>query len=168
MAAFATESEQESGDKSPSFDWILWLKWILASTLGWAVGWALAGEITIGAVIGIMQWIVLRPLVPQAGWWALASAVGWPVGQMLVVTTFPTKVGVIAGAFLGAILGISQWIVLRRWFHQAGWWIVMSTLGWALGLAGMLGPSLVGAVVGATTGFALELLLRHPRPPGSN
>lgn len=158
-------SEQASDNKTPSFDWVLWLKWILASTMGWAVGWALAGEITIGAVIGIMQWVVLRPLVPQAGWWALASAVGWAVGQMLVVTMFPTKVGVIAGAFLGAILGLGQWIVLRRWFHQAGWWIIMSTLGWALGLAGMLGPSMVGAVVGATTGFALELLMEHPRSP---
>jgi hypothetical protein len=168
MATFATESEQESSDKTPSFDWILWLKWILVSTLGWVIGWALAGEMTIGVVIGVMQGIILYPLVPQAGWWVLASAVGWAVGQMLVVTTFPTEVGVIAGAFLGVILGISQWIVLRRWFFQAGWWIIMSTLGWALGLAGMLGPSLVGAVVGATTGFTLELLLRHPRPPVSN
>jgi hypothetical protein len=157
-------SKQKPDDKTPSFDWILWLKWILASTLGWVIGWTMGGEITLGVVIGVMQGIVLYPLVAQAGWWILASAVGWAVGQMLMVMIFPTEVGVMAGAFLGAMLGLSQWLMLRQWFYRAGWWIVMSTLGWALGLAGILGPSLVGAVVGATTGFTLELLLRHPRP----
>ena len=60
-------------------------------------------------------------------------------------------------------MGTAQWLILRRWVHQAGWWIVVSTLGWAAGLSGFVGPFLVGAVVGAVTGIAMELLVRYPR-----
>jgi hypothetical protein len=59
-------------------------------------------------------------------------------------------------------MGTLQWLYLRRHFHRAGWWIVISTLGWTIGLAGIMGQLLVGAAVGAVTGIALELLLRYP------
>ncbi len=59
-------------------------------------------------------------------------------------------------------MGITQWLFLRRHLHQAGWWIVVSALGWTAGLTLLTGPLLVGAVAGAVTGIALELLLRYP------
>jgi hypothetical protein len=55
-------------------------------------------------------------------------------------------------------------LVLRRWVYRAGWWIVISASGWALGLTGILGASLAGAVAGGVTGITLELLVRHLRP----
>ncbi|MBS1252177.1 MAG: hypothetical protein MAG451_01215 [Anaerolineales bacterium] len=153
----------EVSQAKPSFDWAFWFRWILVNTLGWLLGWTLLHQTGIGAVIGLTQWFVLRSLAPQAGWWVLLSAGGWAIGQVVVITVLPPQVGVLAGAVLGATTGIAQWLVLRRWVHRAGWWIVMSILGWALGLTGVLGASLVGAVAGGVTGFALELLLRHPR-----
>lgn len=156
-------SNQGTPQRTPSFDWILWLKWILVSTLGWVAGLALLADVVIamGAVMGVMQWIVLRSLVRRAGWWILATAVGWAVGHVVVSIVPPVEAVVVQGAVLGAVIGTMQWFVLRRWVYRAAWWIVMSTLGWAVGP--VLGASLVGAVVGAVTGFALELLLRHAR-----
>lgn len=146
-----------------TFDWALWVQWVLATTLGWLVGWALTGAPTVGAVIGITQWLVLRPQVHQAGWWILASTTGWAMGTAVVTLVFPPEVEVMAGAVLGALTGLAQWFVLRRWVRQAGWWIITSTLGWLVGLTGIMGASLTGAVVGAITATALELLLRYTR-----
>jgi len=149
---------------SPTFDWSLWLQWVLVSTLGWVVGRALVGEVGVGVAVGALQWIVLRPLIRGAAWWILASGVGWATGWAMVVAGLPPERSVMAGAVLGAAIGTAQWLVLRRQLHRTGWWIVISTLSWAVGLTGIPGPSLVGGVVGAATGLALERLLRHPRP----
>lgn len=65
---------------------------MLASTVGWIGGWfgglfvglsvirdvGLNGAFTVasilvGAVTGVMQWIVLQWQVPGAGWWVLAG-----------------------------------------------------------------------------------------------
>jgi hypothetical protein len=157
-------SDQETVQQTPAFDWVLWLKWTLLSTLGWVVGWALTGEmvIAVGAVVGMMQWIVLRPLVHQAGWWIVASGVGWAAGYAVTTIAFSAESIVLPGAVIGAALGTMQWLVLQRLVYRAVWWIVISSLSWAIGP--ILGAPLVGAVVGAVTGLGLELLLRHPRP----
>jgi len=150
---------------APAFDWAFWLQWVLATTLGWIVGWAVTGELAVGAVIGIAQWLVLRPQVHQAGWWILASTIGWAMGTAVVMVVFPPEPGVLAGALLGAMIGLAQWFVLRRWVRQAGWWPITSMLGWTIGLTGIMGASLTGAVVGAVTATALELLFRYTRRP---
>ena len=157
-------SSQERRSKTASFDWVFWLKWVLVSTLGWVVGLLLprSVSITIGALVGIAQWVVLRPLFPQAGWWILASAVGWAASYGLLSMVLPVGDVFLYGAVIGVTTGAAQWFVLRRWCFRAGWWVAISTLGWAVGP--VLGTSLTGAVVGATTGLALELLRRHARP----
>jgi hypothetical protein len=70
--------------------------------------------------------------------------------------------GFLTGIVLGAAMGILQWLILQRHFYRAGWWIVVSALAWTAGLSLLTGPLLVGAVAGAVTGIALELLLRYP------
>jgi hypothetical protein len=154
--------------KAASFDWTLWLKWILASTLGWAIGLVLRVEFAIGVAVGILQWLVLRPLVRGAGWWIPASAGGWGVGAALVTLVLRPENPFIAPVIIGVGIGVAQWLVLRWQFQRAWWWIVLSTLGWAVGMMGVFGASLAGAAAGAVTGVALELLLRHPRPVGQN
>jgi hypothetical protein len=140
------------------------VKWVLVSTLGWAVGWAFVPEFAVGAVIGTAQWVVLKPLIRQDGWWIAASAGGWAAGWAIVLSVFPPGTELLAEAVIGASLGLVQWLVLRQQVHGAWWWIVLSTLGWSVGLMGILGAPLAGAVAGAATGMALEFLLRHPRP----
>lgn len=45
------------------------------------------------------------------------------------------------GAIGGTVIGLAQWLVLRRWCPQAGWWILSSTLCWTV-----LGASKLGAL----------------------
>jgi len=159
-------SERER--KTASFNWTLWLKWILVSTLGWVIGWALTNQFIVGAVVGTVQWVVLRPLIREDGWWIAASAAGWAGSVALV--TFLLRPGnpFVGPAIIGIGIGVVQWLVLRWQLQRAWWWIVLSTLGWGVGLMGVLGASLAGAAAGAVTGVGLELLLRHPRPEAWN
>lgn len=159
-------SERER--KAASFNWTLWLKWILVSTLGWVIGWALTNQFVVGAVIGAMQWVVLRPLIRKHGWWIPASAAGWAGSAALV--TFLLRPGnpFVGPAVIGAGIGVAQWLILSWQLQRAWWWIVLSTLGWTVGLMGVFGASLAGAAAGAVTGVGLELLLRHRRPEARN
>ena len=154
--------------KAASFNWTLWLKWILVSTLGWVIGWALTNQFVVGIVIGAMQWVVLRPLIRKHGWWIPASAAGWAGSAALV--TFLLRPGnpFVGPAVIGAGIGVAQWLILRWQLQRAWWWIVLSTLGWTVGLMGVFGAPLAGAAAGAVTGVGLERLVRHPRAEARN
>lgn len=154
-----------SGQTDPAFDWTLWLQWLAVTTLGWLLGGVLLPELALvaaGLVIGILQWVVLRQRLTQTGWWVLVSAAGWAGGWAIAIALISPEFGFLAGTVLGAVVGTTQWIFLRRHFHRAGWWIAVSALGWTAGLTLLAGPLLVGAVAGAVTGIALELFLRYP------
>ena len=117
----------------------IWLQWMLATTLGGGVGWAV-----------VWSW--------DGG---KREAVYWAVGR----------------AVFGFVVGVAQWFVLKQKFDRAGWWILASTMGWAVGGAvywavdkAAVSRAVVGAVVGAVsgavggtiTGIVLIWLLRHP------
>lgn len=156
-------SEERTPRQRPDFDWALWVKWILATTLGWAVGLALgeSGQVAVGIPIGLAQWFVLRKRVERSELWVLASGVGWAAGYGLLVAFSPPQATVLAGGAIGATLGVAQWLVLRLHLVQSWWWIVVSALSWGVGLTGFLGAPLVGSIAGAVTGLALEPLLRY-------
>ena len=72
--------------------------------------------------------------------WAFASGLGGAVGFALadaVLHTFSEALyramaeKVIFG-LLGAAMGTLQWLVLRRHFSQAGWWVAVSAVGGTL------------------------------------
>jgi hypothetical protein len=157
-----------------------------------------------GAVIGASQWMVLRRLLPalNAREWIGATAAGavvaWMLGRIpgaladwrsaaaVPVHSAPglpmlLLLSAAAGAALGGILGVAQWLVLRSHLRRAGLWIVANIVGWAAGMplifaaAGLPGThwSLVpiaalllvtvgvaGAVVGAIEGAFLLRLFR--------
>ena len=68
------------------------------------------GVVIMGAVLGVLQWLVLRGQVVRAGWWILASAAGWIVGGALsgaVPSDNPvgwTLIGIVYGAITGFVL----------------------------------------------------------------
>lgn len=189
-----------------------WFCWVVASTLGWAMGFptadailrvlgvrvlgeAVVDEIVIftllGALPGILQWRLLRWRLPQAGWWVLASALG---GALIgTVASTVRVVDPTAGVVLaGASFGILQWLVLRRHIARAGWWLLASPIGWAVGAlvvraadrVGVFGAAerairaiglpmsdtvvvallfgVFGAVYGAVTGIVLAWLIQKP------
>ena len=175
--------------------WRVWLGWMLAcaasaavaltvtgavvraGSLNAAVVWAVFG-LVIGASLGITQWLVLRRQIPQAYRWVLASAVGGAVIGILGFAMGGPVGGPLGGAMIGASLGIPQWLVLRHRVSQAYVWVLISIVGFALGLSAgeavgfalsgtvgwPIGGTIHGIVVGAITGAALVWLFRHPVP----
>ncbi len=150
----------QSNRGAPAFQWQVYLQWVLASTLGWLIGGAFLLGLTTGAAMGLTQWLVLRPFLPKAWRWIVASALGWILGWPLI-TLLPAGAGFLATAVLGLTVGLAQWVVLRDWAgRMAVWWLVISVLGWFIGLSDILGETLNGFVVGAVTGIAIELYAR--------
>ena len=94
--------------------------------------------------------------------WVLATTVGWILGLVL-----GGEMGI------GAFIGITQWLVLRRYFSGAGWWVLASGAGWIAGWflitsglivppgAGLINTMIAGAVFGLTMGVAQWIVLRR-------
>jgi hypothetical protein len=130
-------------------DWGLGLGWILATTLGWLVGFAIcealksfldslsADGAVIGISIGISQWFVLRRRIDGAAWWIPASIVGYAIGKFAADAVIQAETGmlgvVLSGVVIGIAAGFAQWVVLVRHFSRAELWVVASALGWAVG-----------------------------------
>jgi len=149
--------------------WALWFWWVLANAMGWAastvVGQDMAGAV-LGPVAGVVQWLVLRRQIRKGGWWVLASVIGWPVALLAVGFALQDPPGWILFAVVGAVIGVAQWLVLRRQVQRAGWWVLASTMGWGMTVitqgipvGWVAGMSMAGAMVGAITGIALVWLL---------
>src|SRR5918997_4887501 len=156
----------------------------------------MVGGLAIGGGIGLAQWLVLRQHLGGVIWWILASAMGGTLGVALglvladalrplfgsvladalqsrpdaprILWSSAVATG-IAGAVAGICVGVAQWIVLRKEVPSAGWWMVVSGLGWMAGLSlsaalidvgGILVSLLLaGIVVGGMTGTLLAYLL---------
>jgi hypothetical protein len=163
------DSEPDQPPPRSQIDWGFFFQWLLATTVGWAIGWGLVGDISIGVVIGIGQWLVLRRFMFEPGWWVWASSIGWGVGWavIVVVEIIPADAGIagsgVIGLIFGLLLGTAQWLVLRQHVYGAGWWVLASTVGWAIAFTGLLGQTVIGVVAGIVTGLAMDLLLRFPR-----
>ena len=67
--------------------------------------------------------------------WVLASMLGFAAGAAMgnAVTDWAFT------ALFGAVGGFMQWLVLRRQIAAAGWWVLASTLGFAIApIAGVM------------------------------
>jgi hypothetical protein len=160
-----------------------------------------------GVIVGLAQWLVLRRPFPTLSRraWVLASATGafvaWTLGMIpsTLINVGASDAGVPAaemsdmlmytlaaamGAVLGPVLGIPQWLALRRHVRHAASWIPANAAAWALGMpvvfvgastaapgglpglvvTGLLTAAAAGAVVGAIHGLALLWLARPQRP----
>jgi hypothetical protein len=151
----------------PGFDAAFWFQWIMATTLGWLLGSVLLPNlpaIAAGVGVGVLQWPILYRRIPQAWRWVLATAIAWIGGSILLLIAVPSDLQLLlAGLVLGPLVGLAQWLILRREVHWAGWWIVISAMAWITGLTLLPGILVTGAMAGAMTGIALALLLRFPK-----
>jgi hypothetical protein len=153
----------------------LWLQWVLANIVGWATGWAIfavcadtipmvghpVGFIVGGATVGVLQWLVLRRVVDRAGWSILASSLGLTVGFIGGwALGGPPFDFLLAFVLVGLLNGIVQWLALRQRSDRAGWWVLASTIGFALGgaaafaVAMTIGDAVSAAFGGEVIGFA--------------
>jgi hypothetical protein len=142
----------------------------MATTLGWLVTNFLTigvSYVAAGFAISLLQGFVLQRRIRHIYRWILAGTTGWVIGWLMVWFAVPSGFEVINGLVVGLAMGIAGWIVLRDEVHWAGWWIMMSIVGWTTGLALVPGFLSTGATAGALTGIALEFLLRNPIKPSS-
>jgi hypothetical protein len=168
----------------------LFIGWVLANIVGAAIGWALGWRLsfsgpqilsvfmigaTMGAALGLMQWLMIRGWVKSAAGWLAASILGWGTGFAVGVAIaqqfnlVEAWFGLVTGASAGALLGIFQWFVLRRHVSAAFWWIPANIFAWTSGLLFYRpGMSAIGAMygilAGLVTGVALLWLLFRPTP----
>jgi hypothetical protein len=94
---------------------------------------------------GLLQFLLLRRYAPKMGWWILATGLGSlcaiaALGLLqFAFTAFMTFWGnMLIFAIIGGMIGIGQWLFLRRRVPRAGWWLIASTLGWGLAVLGSL------------------------------
>ena len=131
------EVRDQALSKNAHVGWVFWLWWVLASTLGWTVGFPVAAVLfstignggsarrslapvvifaVVGGVGGIMQWLLLRRHILQAGWWVLASTLGGALAGSFSDIGVPP----VGFAVVGTVIGMAQWFALRRCIPQAG------------------------------------------------
>lgn len=130
----------------------IWTTWVLATTIGWVLdAWGFTGFVG-GALLGALQWLVLRKLIVKAWGWIIATAIAVPISGLATMVLLmaagdpspPT--GVIAnvvafGAIVfapGAIVGTAQYLVLLGNVPKAGWWIGATICGMGLYQATLL------------------------------
>jgi hypothetical protein len=148
-------------------DWALWFSWIMASTVGWAAAHLLfSGIPTIiaGAAIAALQSLVLRGHIKNPWRWGVFSTLGWSAASILATVLLPTNNSALLGPLSGLCLGIPQWLILKKEVQWAGWWIIMSLIGWTSGLTLLPGLLTSGALPGAWTGLTLIILLKYTTP----
>jgi len=139
----------------------------MATALAWILGRFLLPNmaiVTIGVALGILQWLVLQHYIPNAWRWIPATILGWVSGSTLILVVLPQGMDFFAGMILGITIGVAQWFIMRREVCWAEWWIVINVVAWTTGMALLPGLLSTGAMAGALTGIALELLLRYPKP----
>ncbi len=133
-----------------------WLLWMLATSVGIFMNLV---PIFGGAVLGAMQWLVLRRQIYGVGWrWILATTVGSTIGQSIVFIVgsannnyvssddFSSLVQisniltfVLLCAAFGALIGVMQCWVLRQQVRSADSWVLANVWGAvAFGIATIL------------------------------
>ena len=124
----------------------------------WALYLYLAGlGALFGAVIGVMQWLLLRRQVSRASWWVLGNIVAFAAGFEVLITIGQRAAKVVETAVCDA--GLAE--CGTGFFSDT---VGLMSLPAFVGVYGLLPGALVGAVVGIITGVVLVWLLRHPDP----
>ena len=120
------------------------------TSMGDKIGEAVIIGAVFATLVGLLQGILLqRHGVPRESW-TLATGFGWIAGTLLAglilfavdpETNTADWFGWIipAGFIAGAVVGIPQWLVLRRYLDTIGWWwIIVSSIAWGIFLPGAI------------------------------
>ncbi len=140
----------------------------------------------LGVCLGFSQWLVLRTRLKNAEWWLVATLIGWILAGVILWELgsigLASDVGIIgfvgtstdwvvAGAFMGAVAGLLQMLILPLSRHTKLLWPLFNGLGWSAGLA--LGILLVkrvdvffGVIIGAAFGGIFTGIFLHLLPIG--
>ncbi len=154
------------------------VQWLVLRTqikrIGWWVGATTVGYASIGLLPlignvlqpGWLNWAYTLIISGKMHWIARVLAPGDPVSPGWEAASW--QAGAVTLVLFGFVLGIGQWFVLRGRVRQAGWWIAISALGWALAAALSLPfvswagfVTLSGDLPAAVAGAGIAWLLRR-------
>lgn len=176
--------------------------WIFANILGFsALGLALlvfpslmsiagifGSTLIISIPISLAQWIALRRIFPVSILWILSI----PISILLVILLIrelpdglwkifgdETVDLIIFSLLIGVIIGLPQWLLLRRQYSNSSIWLLGSSIGVAAGLGLVLVTGLVYQstiisyivailVYAISTGLTLSILLAYNNQLESN
>ncbi len=122
-----------------------WLRWLLVNVLGWAAAASLVlmfRELMVPAVclafafVGILQWCLLRRLIPRLGKWAIATAIGGIMGvilgTILLFATNPSMGVMLLGGAIGGSVGLAQALVMQGRMPMTLAWFMANLLAGAV------------------------------------
>ena len=156
-----------------TFDWTLLIKWVIANLIGYVVGFLLlvgirllldgaTGPIVLvieigmllamGAAAGVAQAYVLVNRIRRSDLWATAMAIGLTIGMSGDILLRIDSI--LSYGIAGILYGILAWLILKKQFKWAHWYIVASAIGWTVGHGNI--------VTILTTGVVLIWILHHP------
>jgi hypothetical protein len=162
-----------------STGWRFWGGWALAF-LGFPLGGlaslglvggvesvldGVIGGAACGAVLGAVQWLVLRRRLSLPRSWIVATSLGMAGGLALGVGLFGASTAgsvLLRGFSTGLVIGLAQWAALRSSLPRAWVWVPTVAAGWALGwtVSRAIGLDLTPnfAVFGASGALAFQAL----------
>ena len=129
----------------------------------------------------VAHWWILRGEIEGSAIWLLASILGWSVAlasaafldQQGLIVTAKLAGRILLGTLVGLIVGVAQWLSLRRSFHWASLWILGSVIGWSMlmvvigrSITNILEMALAGVTPSIFTGLALVLLKSRTQMEG--
>jgi len=107
----------------------------------------IAGGAVIGLGTGIYQRSLLRKIFNVSSSWIYTLIIGFALNELLasvilrqmglnrielrVIELRPLPEALIF-ACAGFMIGLLQWIILRRYFYRSVCWVIASTLGWGI------------------------------------
>ncbi|MBN2007583.1 MAG: hypothetical protein JXA21_29830 [Anaerolineae bacterium] len=92
-------------------------------------------------ILSGLQWAIIRHYHRILRWWAPATLIGALAGMLtkfivswLLLAVIPSGEwgNLILAGIAGAVAGIGQWLLLRRCFKRAGWWVLANAVSAAL------------------------------------
>jgi len=139
----------------------------------------IAGGAVIGLGTGLYQRSLLKKVFKVSLSWIYTLIIGFAVTELIVciilwqlgmnryelrfIESNPLPEALIF-ACAGLIIGLSQWVILRRYFSGSIYWVFASTVGWGVCvlitqismLAFFVGALLYGLITGATLMWVLK------------
>jgi hypothetical protein len=127
--------------------------WVLANSVAWALamsaGWLdfsssyYVSLLPGGLLIGLAQWVVLSRRFPIPAWWIVGFSAGWYVSLVFGWQAgFFGPLPIVVGLAGGVLVGVQQWLAIRRQVAHAARWFYA-----------FFGSSLIGCWLGGWTGY---------------
>jgi len=154
--------------------------WILTTISGWVAGlfflgmlphymiWSMEpviaqalGGAAIGIFLGLAQWLFLRRQVRRALFWILVNMVSWASGFTLLyfeplqhtMWSIRDAIGFIV---VGTIIGVSQWLALRKLISNASQLVLANVLAWeGIGILEWIGLEMTSSYSITSTGVTI-------------